>query len=170
MLTERMEKAINEQINAEMYSAYLYLSMSAYFEDKGLKGFAKWMYIQNQEEITHAMKFFHYVNERGGRIKLTAIEVPDFTWDSPLAVFKQSLEHEKHVTSLINNLVSISLEEKDYATHSMLNWYVDEQVEEEANATEIVNKLELIGDEKTALFMLDKELHARNFVDDTVAK
>lgn len=163
MIDTKMEKAINDQINAELYSAYLYLSMSAYFEDSGLPGMASWMRIQVQEETFHAMKFFGYVAERGGRVKLMAIQEPDFDWDSALAVFKAAYKHEQYVTSRINDLVDIADELRDRATFNFLQWFVGEQVEEEATADEIVRKLELIGNNTGAMFMLDKELGARVF-------
>ncbi len=164
MISDNMVKAINEQINAEMYSAYLYLSMEAYFKDLGMDGAAHWMECQAQEEITHAMKFYYYLNERGARVKLSAIDGPETEWKSPLAVFENALAHEQKVTSLINDLVTLANEEKDYATASFLNWYVDEQVEEEAHADEIRSKLKLAEGAQGALFMIDKELAARIFV------
>lgn len=163
MIDKKMEQAINDQINAELYSAYLYLSMAAHFEDVGLSGMASWMKIQAQEEVFHAMKFFDFVNERGGRVKLTAIDEPKFDWSSPLEVFSAGYKHEQYVTGRINDLVDIAEELKDRATFNFLQWYVEEQVEEEATADEIVNKLKLIGDNTSALFMLDKELGARVF-------
>jgi len=163
MLSETMLDAMNRQINAELYSAYLYQSMSANFEALGLKGFASWMTVQAQEELTHAMRFYNYVVERGGRVVLDAIEKPQAEWASALDAFKATYEHEQKVTSLINNLVELAAREKDYASNSMLQWFVDEQVEEEASADEILQKLKLIGEDKSALFMLDKELGARVF-------
>ncbi len=165
MLTSKMEKAINEQINAEMYSAYLYLSMASYFEDKNLPGFANWMYIQFKEEWAHAMRFFNYVIERGGRVELEAIEKPAFEWNGPVDVIEETLNHEKHVTSLIHNLMNIAHEEKDYASISMLQWFVDEQVEEEATASALLEKLRMIDGKGAGMFMMDKELAARVFVD-----
>jgi len=165
MLTTKMEKALNEQINAEMYSAYLYLSMSAYFEDQNLPGFANWMRIQFQEEWAHAMKFFHYIIERGGRVELEAIEKPRKEWNDSVNVMEETLNHEKHVTSLINNLMSLAHDEKDYASISMLQWFVDEQVEEEATASALLEKLKMIEGKGAGMFMMDKELSARVFVD-----
>ena len=161
MLGKKIEKTLNEQINAEMYSSYLYLSMSAYFDSKNLGGFSHWMKIQAQEELVHAMKIFNYVNERGGRVELTAIEAPNTEWDSPLAVFKNAYEHELKVTALINNLVDLSISEKDHATTQFLQWYVEEQVEEEASADEIVQKITLAKDAPGAMYMIDKELTQR---------
>lgn len=170
MIDKRMQDAINEQINAELYSAYLYLSMATYFEDKGLSGFANWMYVQNEEETFHAMKFLHYLVERGGRVELSAIDEPPREWGSPLAVFENVYEHEQHVTSLINNLVDVAEELKDRATFNELQWFIAEQVEEEASADDIVNKLRLAKDAPGALLMLDKELAVRTFTPPTEAE
>jgi len=161
MMNKKMEEAINRQINAEVYSAYLYFSMEAYFESTGLKGFANWMRVQSLEELFHASKFYDYVNARGGRVTLTAIEGPPVEWKSPLEVFEEAYKHEIKVTGLINNLTTLAQEEKDHASHSMLGWFVNEQVEEEANASQIAMELKLIGDDKKALLMIDRELAAR---------
>lgn len=171
MLKERVLKALNEQVNAEQYSALLYLSMSAWFEDKGLPGFANWMYVQYQEELTHANKIFKYVIERSGKVELKGIEQMPVEFESVLQVAEKTLEHEQHVTALINNIVDIAIEERDHATQSFLKWFVDEQVEEEANATEIIDDLKLIEGEGrgNGLFMLDRELRQRTFVDETQA-
>ncbi len=170
MLKEKMLNAINDQINAEQYSALLYLSMSAYFYDKGLPGFANWMYIQYQEELTHANKFFSYVNERSGKVILKAIEQMPTEFDGVIDAFEKTLAHEQHVTSLINNLVDVAIEEKDHATQSFLKWFVDEQVEEEANVQEILDTLKLINGQGNGIFMLDREMRQRVFVDDTAAQ
>lgn len=162
-LSDRMVEALNRQLNAEIYSAYLYLSMAAYFESMFLKGFANWMKVQWQEELTHAMKFFNYISERGGRVKLYAVEEPQFEWDSPLAAFEHVYNHEVKVTRRINELVNMALEEKDHATYMMLQWFVNEQVEEEAAALEIVEKLRRIGKNEMGLLMIDRELAARKF-------
>ncbi|MDK2782076.1 MAG: ferritin [Archaeoglobi archaeon] len=162
-MKERVLESLNRQINAELYSAYLYLSMSAYFESEGLKGFANWMRVQAQEELMHGMKIFDYVNERGGRVKLGSIEMPPSEWKSPLDVFESVLSHEKKVTSMINELVELAMGEKDYATYNFLQWFVAEQVEEEASAEEIRRQLELIGDDRRALLMIDRELAQRKF-------
>lgn len=167
MLNTKIEKAINDQINAEMYSAYLYLSMSAYFERMNLPGFAKWTYVQYLEETTHALKFFKYVNERGGNVRLTAIKEPPTEWKSPMDVYDNIYKHEQLVTSLINNIMDISIQEKDHATNNLLQWYVAEQVEEEANAQLILGHLKRTGDSKDGLFMIDKELSTRVFNDAT---
>ncbi len=163
MMNDTMEKAINEQINAEIYSSYLYLSMGAYFAAEGLPGCANWMKAQAQEELFHAMKMFDYVNERGNRILLTPIEQPATEWASPLAVFENVLQHEQKVTSLINNLVNLALDERDHATNIFLQWFVSEQVEEEASAGDVLQKLKLIGGDASGLFVLDQELGQRIF-------
>jgi len=164
MLKGAIEKAINEQIQAELYSAYLYYSMSAYFESVGLPGCASWMRIQALEEMTHAHKFFDFVNERGGRVSLLAIEAPPTEWESPLAAFEAAYKHETVVTGRINALVDLARAEKDHATDNFLQWYVAEQVEEEASADAIVSKLRLVEESRGGLFMVDKELKARTFV------
>ncbi len=171
MLKEKVLKALNEQINAEQYSALLYLSMSAWFEDKGFPGFANWMYVQYQEELTHANKIFKYVVERSGKVELKAIEQMPVKFESVLQVVEKTLAHEQHVTELINNLVDVAVEARDHATQSFLQWFVDEQVEEEANVTEILDSLKLIEGESrgNGLFMLDRELRQRVFVDETQA-
>ncbi|MBQ8475783.1 ferritin [bacterium] len=161
MITEKMQQAFLSQINKELYSEYLYLSMKAYFADKNLKGFVNWMSIQVQEEHAHAMGMFDYVIERGGRVTLDAIERPKNDWANPLEVFKDVLAHEEYVTSQINLLYDTALETKDRAAQLFLNWYIREQVEEEASAADILGRLELIGDDKHALLDLDKELMTR---------
>ncbi len=164
MLSEKMQQALNDQINAETFSAYLYKAMQAYFDSISLKGFAQWMSVQVQEETFHADKFFNFIQERNGRVKLMKIEEPQFEWDSPLAAFEAALKHEQYITSRINNLVAVARAENDPASESFLKWFVDEQVEEEANATEIVDHLKLMGDFKGGLFMMDRELGQRVFV------
>ena len=166
-INKKVEDAINKQVNAEIYSAYLYLGMSSRCAETNLKGMANWFYVQAQEEMTHAMKFYRFVLERGGHPVLPAIEGVRSDWKSPLEMFEAAYEHEQKVTVLISNIMDIALAERDHATASMLNWFIDEQVEEEANASEIVEKLKLIGDSKEGLFMQDKELSARVFVDST---
>ncbi|MDD2380372.1 MAG: ferritin [Mariniphaga sp.] len=167
MLKERVLKALNEQINAEQYSAFLYLSMSAWFEDKGMPGFANWMYVQYQEELTHANKIFKYVIERSGKAELKAIDQMPVEFDSVMQIAQMTLEHEQHVTALINAILDIAVEERDHATQSFLQWFVDEQVEEEANVTAILDTLKLIDGKGNGLFMLDRELKQRIFVDAT---
>jgi ferritin len=161
MFHQKIQDAFNHQINAELFSSYLYLSMSAYFESQGFKGMATWMRIQAQEEELHAMKFFDFINERGGRVVMTAIEAPKTEWSSPLEVFEDAYAHERKVTGLINGLVDLALAEKDHAAHVFLQWFVTEQVEEEASATEVIDGLKLAGDKGTALLMLDRELGQR---------
>ena len=167
MLNKRIEEELNKQINAEIWSAYLYLSMSAYFEDKNLPGFANWMKIQNQEETTHAMKIFDYINERGGRVLLQPIEKVKTEWRDTVEVFEETLKHEQHVTGLINNLVNVAIEEKDHATNNTLQWFVSEQVEEEAAVDEILQQLKMLQGKKEGVFMLDRELKQRTFIDET---
>ncbi|MBC8485398.1 MAG: ferritin [Bacteroidetes bacterium] len=164
MLNQRLEKELNKQINAEFWSAYLYLSMSAFFESKNLSGFANWMKIQYHEENSHAFKLFDYVNERGGRVVLQPIATVDSEWKDVIDIFETALKHEQHVTSLINNLVNIAIEEKDHATSNMLQWFVAEQVEEEASVSDILDQLKLIEGKGAGLFMLDRELKQRVFV------
>ncbi len=161
MLKQKLEKAINKQINAELWSAYLYLSMSAYFESMTLCGFANWMRVQAQEEVSHAMRFYDFVNDRRGRVALSALPAPPTTWKSPLHVFEEAFKHEQKVTGMIDELVSVATTEKDNATASMLKWFVDEQVEEERSTDAIVQKLKLIGTNTGGLFMLDHELGER---------
>jgi ferritin len=161
MLKKKIQDAINKQINKELYSAYLYLAMAADFDANNLPGFAHWMRAQYREETGHAMKLYHYVNERGGRVVLKAIDEPPVEFGSPLKAFEQTLEHEQFVTSLINKLYELALEEKDYATQSLLKWYIDEQVEEEANASYIVETLKMVGEKGNGLVLLDRQLAQR---------
>lgn len=163
-MNKRMEDALNEQVNAEMFSSYLYLSMSAYFADMNLNGFANWMRVQAQEELAHAMKFFDYINERGGRIELKVIEQPRKEWGSVIEAMEETYKHEQLVTSLINNLVNVAIEEKDHASNNFLQWFVSEQVEEEAHASELLSELKMIEGKGPALFMIDRELKTRVFV------
>jgi len=161
MLSKAMQKAINEQIRDELYSAYLYLSMAAYFETLSLPGFATWMRAQSQEEVSHAMKFFDFVNERGGRVELHEIEKPPVEFESPRGVFEATYEHEQTVTGLIHDLYALALEEKDYPAQVMLHWFIEEQVEEEDSVSQILDTLDRIGDRDQALVMLDRELGQR---------
>ncbi len=167
MISKKIEQALNDQINAELYSAYLYLSMAAYFEAENLPGFANWMRIQTQEETMHAMKIYDYVNERGGRVLLKPIAGPQTKWKSPLAAFEATYKHEQVVTGRINELVDLAIEEKDHASNAFLQWFVTEQVEEEQSADEIVQKLTLIKDSQGAMYMLDKEMGQRVFTPPT---
>ena len=163
MIDKKMQSAFNEQINAELYSAYLYLSMVAYFESVNLPGFATWMRVQTQEEVMHAMKIYDYINERGGRVILKSIGEPQTEWESPLAAFEAAYEHEQKVTGLINGLVNLAIEEKDHAANMFLQWFVNEQVEEESNADAIVQKLKLMADAPGGMYMLDNEMGQRVF-------
>jgi ferritin len=156
-----MLSAINEQIQYEFASAYLYLSMAAFFEEGNLPGFAKWMYVQAKEEQGHAMKFFDYVIDRGSRVRLQALEQPEQEWKSPLALFESVLEHEKMVTDRIHALYALAVKENDYATQVQLQWFITEQVEEEKNATQIIDQLKMIEARGTAILFLDKQLAKR---------
>jgi ferritin len=161
MLSKTIQDAMNEQIKNELYSAYLYLSMSAYCEAANLPGFAHWMRVQAQEEEAHAMKFYDFIYERGGRVVLQAIDQPPVEFQSPLHVFEQTLEHEQKVTAMIHDLYALAVQEKDYASQAFLQWFVTEQVEEEGSATQILETLKMIGDKGQALIMLDRELGKR---------
>jgi len=161
MISKKMQDALNGQANAELYSAYLYLAMEAYFHSENLPGFANWMRVQNQEEVTHAMKIYDFINDRQGRAALEEIAKPPGVWKSPLAVFEAAYKHEQKVTGLINNLVELAVKEKDHATEIFLQWFVTEQVEEEKNASEVVCKLQLLEDSAGSMYMLDKELGKR---------
>ena len=166
-MNEKMLNALNEHINAEQYSSLLYLSMSAYLSEAGLPGFAHWMYVQCQEELTHANKFFNYVVERGGKVGLKAIDQMPTDFNGVIDVMEKTLVHEQLVTNLINNLVDVAIEVRDHATQSFLKWFVDEQVEEEANVKEILDTLKLINGQGNGIFMLDREMRQRVFVDST---
>ena len=161
MLSKTMQDAMNEQIKNELYSAYIYLSMSAYFETINFPGFAHWMQLQAQEEAGHAMRFYNFINERGGRVVLHAIDQPPIEFESPLDVFERTLEHEQLVTSMIHQLYALAVQEQDYASQIFLQWFVTEQVEEEDSANQVIDTLELIGDNRHALLMLDRELGSR---------
>ena len=163
MLSKKLEAALNAQINAEFWSAYLYLSMAAYFAADGKPGFANWFEIQFKEEQDHAMKFFKYVTDRGAKVELKPIEKVDLTWESPLHAFEETLRHEKVVTGRINDLVALAKDEKDYATESMLKWFVDEQVEEEATAQGYIDALKMIKDNGFGIYTMDKELQSRSY-------
>jgi len=161
MLKKTVEDALNKQLNAEMYSSYLYLAMSAYMETLTMRGFARWLRIQSKEELTHGMKFYDYLIEAGGTVKLVAIDAPKTSWKSVAGVFDQVYAHEQKVTGLIQGVMDIALKEKDYATQNFLSWFAKEQVEEEANACEIVAKIKMIGDIPGHLLYLDHELGKR---------
>ena len=161
MISKTMQDAVNEQINKELYSSYLYLSMAAYFEAKNLPGFAKWLHVQTDEERGHGMKFYEHLVDRGGRVMLKAIAAPATEWKSSLEAFKEVQTHEAEVTASINALYELALKEKDYPLQVLLGWYINEQVEEEKNAAEIVQQLELIDAHGTAVLMLDHQLGKR---------
>jgi ferritin len=162
MLTEKMQKTLNGQLNAELYSSYLYLSMNAYFKSVNLDGFANWMYYQAQEELEHSMKFYDFIIQRGGKVELMQIEAPPTDWSSPLAVFEATLQHEQKVTGLINDLVDVAHEASDHATNIFLQWFVSEQVEEEESVVGVLEQLKLMGDAQGGLFMMDRELAKRS--------
>ncbi len=161
MIKPKIETALNNQINKELYSSYLYLSMGNYFETKNLSGFANWMRIQSQEEYQHAMKFLDFVNQKGGRVTLKQIADPKIEWESVTNVFEDTYEHEKMISASINDIVDLALAEKDHATHTFLQWFVNEQVEEEATAVKILEEVKMISDYKAGLFMMDRELGQR---------
>lgn len=161
MINQKVEQAINNQIQIELYSSYLYLAMSVYSEGQNLKGFANWLKKQHLEEQGHAMKLVDYLLERGGTVKLQALEAPPVEFGNPVSVFEQVLKHEQHVTASIDKLYEIAIAEKDYASQIFLQWFISEQVEEEASATEILEKLKLIGDKNSGIFYFDKELAQR---------
>jgi len=164
MLKKKVLKALTRQINEEMYSSYLYLSMESYFHSISLSGFATWMRVQAQEELCHGMKLYDFIHERGGRVFLDTINRPDSKWATPLAAFEQVMAHEEKVTALINELMDLASTEQDHATKIFLQWFVSEQVEEEASVGEVLNKLRLIQNDSSGLFMLDAELAKRVFV------
>ena len=169
MLDERMQDALNRQINAELYSAYLYLSMSAQFAELGMTGGQNWMHVQFQEELFHVQKFFDYVVERGGRVLLAAVAQPEQEWPSALAMFEHALAHEQKVTGLINGLADLALELRDHATLQELQWFIGEQVEEEATADDMVKKLRLVQGAPGGLYEIDKELAGRVYTPPAVA-
>ncbi|MDO5523643.1 MAG: ferritin [Bacteroidia bacterium] len=161
MVSKKLEKAINEQINAEFWSAYLYLSMSAHFANEGLDGFANWFHVQFQEEQDHAIKFMNYLIAKGNKVELKPIEKVETSWESLLKAFEETLAHEKVVTGLIHDLVGLARSENDYSTENMLQWYVNEQVEEEETAQSMIDSLKLIGDNGFGIYTMDKELGQR---------
>lgn len=164
MLTKRMEEELNDQIVREMFSSNLYLSMSSYFESTNLRGFANWMRIQAQEEFAHTMKFYEYILDRGSRAIIGQIEAPNSHWENVIDVYSEVLGHERAVTASINNLVKIAREENDFATDNFLQWYIAEQVEEEANVSDVLEQLKMIDGKGAGLFILDRELKQRVFV------
>ena len=163
MIKEKVQNVLNAQINKEFYSAYLYLAMSAFFDEIGLFGFANWTKVQAREEMDHGMILFNYIIERDGTVELSHIEAPDRDFSNPLQVFEKIYEHEKYVTESINCVASMSDDECDLATRHFINWYISEQVEEESNVREVIDKLKMFGEDKTALYLLDKELEKREY-------
>ena len=161
MISKPMQNAINEQINKELYSSYLYLSMAAYFENTGLPGTAKWMYVQADEEREHAMKLFEHLVDRGGKVLLTALAAPATEWAGPMVVFKAVYEHEQFVTKSINELYEVALKEKDYPAQVLLQWFINEQVEEEKNASDVIESMKRIEAHETAVLQLDHQLGKR---------
>jgi ferritin len=161
MITDKISKMLNKQINQELYSSYLYLQMSAFFDEEKLNGFAAWMKIQSQEEYKHAMKLYEYVLQANAKVELQKIDAPKNKWKDALDVFQDTFKHEKQITGYINEIVDVALAEKDFATFSFLQWFVTEQVEEESTALLILDKIKLIGDNKTGLFFLDREMAGR---------
>lgn len=163
MISKKLEKAINEQINKELFSEYLYISMQAWFAAQNLDGMANWMDAQGKEERFHAMKFFNYLIERGGKVLLKPIEGPATDFKTPLKAFQSALEHEQFVTKSINELMDLAIKENDHASRSFLQWFVDEQVEEEASVDKIVNMLKMVGDHGHGIMMIDRDLAQRSF-------
>ena len=163
MLNGKVENILNSQINREFYSAYLYLAMSAYFEEAGLKGFSHWTKVQSMEEIDHGMILFDYIIERDGKVDLRPIEAPHCELKCPLSVFEKILEHEKFVTAGIEEVANLTENECDMATRDFINWYISEQVEEEANVSDIIKKIKMFGSENSILYHIDKELHKREY-------
>ena len=165
MMKEAVQKALNEQIKAELYSAYFYLSASSYFESNNLSGFARWMRLQSQEEVQHAMKFFDFLLDRGSQVILQAIDQPPATFQSPLDAFTQALQHEQHVTSLIHRLYGLTVQEQDYPAQILLQWFITEQVEEEREVTRITQELKMAGDNSSTLLLLNNTLSTRRAED-----
>ena len=161
MIKDKVLKALNEQINMEMNSSYIYLAMSSYFYEENLNGFATWFRIQSQEEFSHALKIFDYIHQANANVNLLSIEKPKTEWKSALEIFKDTYKHEQEVTASIYNLVDLTISEKDHAAHNFLQWFVSEQVEEESTALNILDKIKLVGDNKNGLFLLDRELGQR---------
>jgi len=170
MISKQLQDAINAQINRELYSEYLYLAMSAWFAEENLDGFANWMYVQSQEERFHAMKFYNYVIERGGKVILEQIDKPPANFENPLRAFEMTLEHEQFITDNINKLMDLAISGNDHAARSFLQWYVDEQVEEEASADKLLKQLTMIKDNAHGILMLDRELASRVFTPPTTTE
>ncbi len=161
MLSNTLQKALNEQVTAEMESFYVYLGMAAYFDSLNLKGFSHWMHMQAAEEQNHAMRFYTYLYDRGSRVELLPMGAPPAEWESPLAVFEDALAHERKISGMIHNLMDLAIDDRDHATQAFLHWFVNEQIEEEAAADDIVQRLKFIGDEKMGIYMIDQEMAQR---------
>jgi ferritin len=161
MIKEKMQKALNKQLNEELYSSYIYLSMAAFFESENLSGFSHWMRIQSQEEYMHAMKIYDYIHRADGKVTLQKIDAPKSSWKTPQDVFQDQYKQEQEVTKSINEIVDLSIEEKDHATHNFMQWFISEQVEEESSALKLLEKMKLIGDNRNGLFLFDHELAQR---------
>jgi ferritin len=161
MLNENVQKALNKQLNAELYSSYLYLAMAAYFESENLNGFAHWMKVQSREEYEHGLKIYEYIHQRNGRVVLEKIDAPAESWKTIINLFEEVFEHEQKVSESINNIVELTLKEKDYATNNFLQWFVSEQVEEEATSLYILDRVKLVGDNRNGIFLLDREMGQR---------
>ncbi|MBU0497876.1 MAG: ferritin [Candidatus Thermoplasmatota archaeon] len=167
MISKKMIEALNEQINKEMYSAYLYMAMSAHSTSTGLPGFANWFMVQYKEEMDHAMRIYNYINDHGEKVSLKAIEQPPSTFKDPMDMFQKTLKHEQFITKSINELINLAIKEKDHATQIALQWFVTEQIEEEGNDNDIIAKLELAGGKGNGLFMVDKDLATRIYTPPT---
>lgn len=161
MLSKKLQSALNDQINAELFSAYLYLSMSSWFKAQNLEGFASWLQVQAQEEVGHAMKIYGYLHDKGAAVELKQIEAPQKSWKSPLAAFEDAYKHEVYISGRINDLADLAVAEKDHATNVFLHWFVEEQVEEEASALAVVEKLKLVATHPSGIYMLDREMASR---------
>jgi len=161
MLSKKLQSAFNDQVNAELFSAYLYLSMSSWFKAQNLEGFASWLQVQAQEEVGHAMKIYGYLHDKGAAVELKQIEAPQKSWKSPLAAFEDAYKHEVYISGRINDLADFAVAEKDHATNVFLHWFVEEQVEEEASALAVVEKLKLVTTHPGGIYMLDREMASR---------
>lgn len=170
MIKQTIEKALNSQINAEFYSSYLYLAMSSHCEVKGLSGLSNWLNVQAQEELTHALKLYHYVLERGGKPEFLKIEGAPNEWETLSQLFGEVVNHEQMITKRINDIASLALKEDDHALYHFIQWYINEQVEEEATAEQVLMQVKMAEENNSTLFMLDKELGSRVFVDSTGAQ
>lgn len=164
MIPEKIQEAFNQQIKYELESAYLYLAMAAYFDAAGFEGMGRWMRAQTQEELTHAMRFYKHIIERGGEVRLQPLSITAQKWDSPLAAFQAAYEHERFITDKIHGLVRLAQAENDFASNSLLQWFVDEQIEEEESTSKVVQELKLVAEDGRGILMIDRELGQRSFV------